>query len=175
MRALLIACSLLLAAAAPGSLAAPSAPPSASEPLPDPALRSFSGAPVRLSDFRGKWTVLALWAPWCPRCKAHFPDLNDLDALPGVAVLGLAADYGIDPQSALDVAARYRLRFPNALGGSLRDPSSPARALLPEASFVPVTVLYAPDGSRAGFWPGYVSKRAILERIGRAKSSAPAR
>lgn len=44
----------------------------------DFALKDVSGATVRLSDFRGKVTLLNFWATWCPTCRAELPDLERL-------------------------------------------------------------------------------------------------
>ncbi len=35
----------------------------------------LKGAPVKLSDFRGKFVVVNFWATWCPPCLVEIPDL----------------------------------------------------------------------------------------------------
>jgi thiol-disulfide isomerase/thioredoxin len=44
--------------------------------LPPLALASLEGAPVKLSDFQGKPTVVNLWATWCPPCVREMPVLH---------------------------------------------------------------------------------------------------
>ncbi|HKT11264.1 MAG TPA: TlpA disulfide reductase family protein, partial [Terriglobia bacterium] len=44
----------------------------------DFALRDIEGHQVRLSDFRGKFVLLAFWATWCPPCKEELPTLQKL-------------------------------------------------------------------------------------------------
>jgi thiol-disulfide isomerase/thioredoxin len=44
--------------------------------LPPLALVSLEGAPVKLSDFQGKPTVVNLWATWCPPCVREMPVLH---------------------------------------------------------------------------------------------------
>jgi len=44
--------------------------------LPPLALVSLQGAPVTLSDFQGKPTVVNLWATWCPPCVREMPVLH---------------------------------------------------------------------------------------------------
>ena len=52
----------------------------ASKPLqlPDLAFADASGAPKKLSDFRGKTVLLNLWATWCVPCRKEMPALDGL-------------------------------------------------------------------------------------------------
>jgi cytochrome c biogenesis protein CcmG/thiol:disulfide interchange protein DsbE len=55
--------------------------------------RTFSGASLRLSSFRGKWVLLNFFAPWCEQCREEEPSLERfLYARPGgagTAVVGV--------------------------------------------------------------------------------------
>ena len=44
---------------------------------PDFTMYTLDGEAVKLSDFRGKPTVLNFWASWCGPCKMEMPDLED--------------------------------------------------------------------------------------------------
>lgn len=44
--------------------------------LPPIALISVDGTPVKLDDFKGKPTVVNLWATWCPPCVREMPVLQ---------------------------------------------------------------------------------------------------
>ena len=44
--------------------------------LPPIALTSIDGTPVKLDDFKGKPTVVNLWATWCPPCVREMPVLQ---------------------------------------------------------------------------------------------------
>ena len=46
--------------------------------LPDLTFADASGAPKKLSDFRGKTVLLNLWATWCVPCRKEMPALNNL-------------------------------------------------------------------------------------------------
>ncbi len=48
------------------------------QPLPDYAFRGPDGAPAKLSAFKGKTTLLNLWATWCVPCRAEMPALDRL-------------------------------------------------------------------------------------------------
>jgi thiol-disulfide isomerase/thioredoxin len=53
--------------------------------LPDLAFEDASGAPKKLSDFRGKTVLLNLWATWCVPCRKEMPALDRLQAKLGGA------------------------------------------------------------------------------------------
>lgn len=54
----------------------------ASKPLlvPDLSFQDASGAPKKLSDWRGKTVLLNLWATWCVPCRKEMPALDTLQA-----------------------------------------------------------------------------------------------
>ncbi len=43
---------------------------------PDFAVEDKDGNTVRLSDMRGKPTIVNFWTSWCPPCKAELPDFD---------------------------------------------------------------------------------------------------
>ncbi|VTZ26410.1 Thiol:disulfide interchange protein TlpA [Methylocella tundrae] len=47
-------------------------------PLPELKFAAADGAPARLSDFKGKTTLLNLWATWCVPCRQEMPALDRL-------------------------------------------------------------------------------------------------
>lgn len=62
----------------------------------DFTLVDLNGAPVNLSDHRGKTVIVDFWATWCPPCLFQVPELNKLRAAHAdagdLAVLGVAVD-----------------------------------------------------------------------------------
>lgn len=59
-----------------GSLARLQAPPPS--PAPDYVFQDAAGRDVRFADFKGKVTVVNLWATWCAPCRLEMPTLAAL-------------------------------------------------------------------------------------------------
>lgn len=82
----LFASLFALALTMPGcgkSDAPPARPPAPSHPLigqtaPEIDGIDLDGAPMKLSDFRGKVVALSFWANWCPPCRSLFPHEKEL-------------------------------------------------------------------------------------------------
>lgn len=47
-------------------------------PAPDYSFQNSEGQPVSFADFKGKVTVVNLWATWCAPCKLEMPTLAAL-------------------------------------------------------------------------------------------------
>jgi thiol-disulfide isomerase/thioredoxin len=53
------------------------APSYLGSPVPDYAVQTLDGNPVRLTDFAGKVVVLNFWASWCVPCQEELPLLQN--------------------------------------------------------------------------------------------------
>lgn len=72
-------------------------PASAPQPVPELRFQSAEGEPLALSDFRGKFVLLNVWATWCVPCRKEMPALDRLQQKLGgsdFAVVALSIDRG---------------------------------------------------------------------------------
>lgn len=62
---------------------------------PDFELNDAAGAPVKLSDYRGKVVLLNFWATWCAPCRTEIPwfiEFQQMHGGRGFQVLGISLD-----------------------------------------------------------------------------------
>lgn len=126
------------------------------------------GAPLRLSDFRGRVVLVNLWATWCAPCKKELPALDALQAARGgedfhvatvasdprgrAAATAMFADLGIEH---LPVYMDQKLDLAMAVGGQ---------------AALPLSILYDAQGREVGRllgdadWDG-PDARALIEGV----------
>ena len=105
------------AAAAFSLLAASADAASVGAPAPGCALRLQDGAPVSLSQLKGKVVYVDFWASWCTSCLLSFPFLSGLQqtyAQRGLVVVGVAMDQR--PADAQKFLVQHPARFAIATG-----------------------------------------------------------
>jgi thiol-disulfide isomerase/thioredoxin len=83
-------------------------------PAPEIDGEDFEGKRLRLSDHRGKVTVVVFWASWCPPCVAMIPHERELfDKHRGQPFAMLSVNCDEDHDSARAVMAKQRMTWPN--------------------------------------------------------------
>ena len=92
-------------------------------PLPDGTtfqLTDLNGAPIRLSDLRGKAVWLDFWATWCPPCQAEMPIMREMSERYADQAFEVVA-VSVQESSPADVAAyaaKYQLPYTIGFDGS---------------------------------------------------------
>lgn len=80
-------------------------------PAPDFAVQDLSGAPVALTDLRGRLVIVNFWATWCEPCIREWPQLDRLaERFAGrdeVVILAISVDS--DPQAIAPFLERMSL------------------------------------------------------------------
>lgn len=124
----------LLAAA---GLSVPKAPIAAD----DFRLDSLGGAPVNLSDYRGRVVFLNFWATWCPPCRAEMPSMERLHR-------------------------RLRDRGLAIVAVDLQESAAAVKTFVKEASLT-FTVLLDADGAVGGAWGAQsIPTTYLIDRTG---------
>lgn len=152
---------------AKGEMAKMVLPVSAGAP-PATSFLDQDGKSTRIADFRGKVTVVNIWATWCGPCVLEMPTLDKLAGAykdKPVAVVTVS----LDGERQKDKASAFIAKFPNL--AFYRDPKLKLPYdLLPPTSAMPTTVIYGKDGVEKGRimgpadWAG-PDARAIIDKL----------
>ena len=101
------------------SLALFSLPSLAAEPIG--ILRGMDGSFHSLSEYtgQGKWTVVMLWASYCPTCNAeakNYVKFHAEHSQKDAVMLGISIDGAADKAEAQAFINRHKVNFPNLIG-----------------------------------------------------------
>ena len=144
------------------------ATPAEAAPAPVTSFQDAAGAQTRIADFKGKVTVVNLWATWCGPCVIEMPTLAKLAAdYQGqpVEVVAVSVDRPADADKARAFIAKHApLAF-------YHDPKMALPfAFTPTASGMPTTIVYGADGVERGRlaggadWGGKDAK-ALIDKV----------
>lgn len=118
---------------------------------------TVSGA---ISDYRGRWVLVNLWASWCPPCRRETPALERFSQRwrpHGVTVLGINVQD--NTADALAFLREFGVTYPQLR--SVGDERSAAFG----STGVPENFLVDPHGRLAFIWRGPVDVRFLEERV----------
>lgn len=147
-------------------LAPPDQPPPALAQL---RLQDLNAAPVALSAYQGKPTVVNLWASWCPPCRREMPAFEVAQAAhPDVHFVFL--NQGEAPPE----ITQYLRQHAPALQNVLMDPASDASRQLSNRG-LPATLFLDASGRMVDLRVGELSAATLAQRLDalRATSSKP--
>ncbi len=144
-----------LAPLARGEVAAFS-PAETARRLPELTFTNAEGKPVQLADFRGRVTLLNLWATWCVPCRKEMPALDELEAKlggPEFEVLAINLDTGDrnKPKRFLgEIGVQHLAYYEDPSTDVFQELRRYGRAIVG----LPATVLIDRDGCELGVLPG---------------------
>lgn len=133
--------------------------PDTGQELPALNLMSLEGRPINLAEFKGKPTVVNLWATWCPPCVREMPVLHEAQVKrPGVNFV-----FVNQGESAEKVSAWLRARqLP--MRNVLIDANWQAGAAFKQRA-LPTTLFFDAEGRLASTRVGELSAATLAERL----------
>jgi peroxiredoxin len=81
---------------------------------PDITLKKLEGGTVKLTDYRGKWVFLNLWATWCPPCIYEMPSMEKFYQKfksKNLAIFAVSLDTADSKQAVIDFVIEKNLTF----------------------------------------------------------------
>lgn len=120
------------------------------EPAPDVAFTDKAGNPHRLSEFRGRYVLVNIWATWCVPCKTEMPALDALQAEMSGRLVVLAISQ--DRTGIADVKKFFERNSLLALTIYLDQQGRSQREFA--VTGLPATILVGPDGRVVGRMAG---------------------
>jgi thiol-disulfide isomerase/thioredoxin len=113
-----------------------------------------------IAERRGVPLLVNFWAVWCDPCVEELPDLAHLEmrfARSRIRVLGVSCDLLVEDDSpevrrkVAETLRRASVSYPNLLYSGSETPLIKSFQL---PGPIPVSILYAPDGSELRRWTG---------------------
>ena len=109
----------------------------------DYTLKNVDGAPVSLSDYRGKVVLIDFWATWCGPCKVEIPGFIELQqkyGKQGLQVIGVSVDD--TPDKLKPYVADMKMNYPVLQGLGHDDLLDEYGTMIS----IPVSVVVSRDG-----------------------------
>ena len=104
-----------------------------------------------------QWNVINYWAIWCKPCREEIPELNQLNQIENVVVLGVNFD-GKVGEALISDAVDLRIAF-----DIIDDPAS--RLNISRPSVLPTTLLLSPEGKLVATLVGPQTAESIMAHI----------
>ena len=136
--------------------------------VPLPAFQGtlIDGTPVSIADFKGKPTVINLWATWCPPCIREMPVLERAQkAYPDVNVVFI--NQGESPE----VIQRFLDKNTLSLQNMVLDPRSEVSVAMKQRG-MPSTLFYNKNGELVDTRLGELSQATLTQRLDEIRDTA---
>lgn len=118
-----------------------------------------SGEALGWESLRGEWVLVNYWAEWCKPCLEEIPELNQVNALEKVTVLGVNYD-GVSGDDLVKLGERMGIGFTMLA----EDPAAALGWEVPNG--LPATFVVAPDGSLSDTLMGAQTEADLKAAIG---------
>jgi thiol-disulfide isomerase/thioredoxin len=115
----------------------------------------------RTSIVASQWNVINYWAIWCKPCREEIPELNQLNQIENVVVLGVNFD-GKVGEALVSDADELGITF-----DIIDDPASSLNIARPPV--LPTTVVLSPEGKLVATLVGPQTAESIMAHIDRDK------
>ena len=136
--------------------------PDTGQEMPALGFPSLQGQTVQLAEFKGKPTVVNLWATWCPPCVREMPVLQKAQAdQPDVNFVFLNQGESADKVGAWLQARNLTMR------NVLLDPTRTAGAVFKQSA-LPMTLFFDAKGGLVSTRIGELSSATLAERLAAA-------
>jgi peroxiredoxin len=123
-------------------------------------LADSAGAPLKLSDYKGRVVLLNFWATWCHGCRTEIPwfiQFEDKYKQNGLTVIGISMDDD-GWKSVKPWIAEKKVNYPILIG------NTPLGKLF-DLQSMPMTLLIDRDGNVAATYDGVVDRAACEKEI----------
>lgn len=120
----------------------------------------LDGKSIHLSDYKGKWVIINLWATWCPPCLVEIPDLVMFqEAHKGKDAVVLGVNYEAnDPQKVKNFAESQMINYPVVrFKGKVDGRTTPFGDL----KGLPTTYMVTPEGKLVAARVGMVDQKML--------------
>jgi thiol-disulfide isomerase/thioredoxin len=104
-----------------------------------------------------QWNVINYWAIWCKPCREEIPELNQLNQIDNVVVLGVNFDGKVDEaliSDAVDLGIAFDI---------IDDPASSLNISRP--SVLPTTLVLSPEGALVATLVGPQTEESLMAYI----------
>lgn len=140
------------------------AAPSYAQEVKDVTFVDLDGNKSKLSDYKGKWVIVNLWATWCPPCLKEIPDLvmfHEEHAKKDAVVIGVNYE-DIDPQKVKNFAESQMVNYPIVrFEGEVDGRTTPFGQL----KGLPTTYMVTPEGQIVAARTGMVDDVMLKDFI----------
>lgn len=119
--------------------------------VPDVAFVDANGQRRSITEYRGRYVLLNVWATWCPPCVKEMPALDRMQALKGNEQFEVVA-LSVDRQG-LQLVRDFYQRFGLRSLGIYLDQDGRSMSSL-RITGLPTTLLIDPSGRETARWAG---------------------